>query len=217
MHDGDHLTCNGIQEILNIRASRNRGLSEDLRVAFPNTVPVRMPLYAIRMPLRLAIAIAYGVGLACMPYLIGRHNIFLTLQLTTIFNDKMKNLNKYNNNSKFHTSVVLDNQNLNIVDREKELVMSKDLGSLLVKLSRLLEQEQYNAGKEFLGFENINFVTSLSLQDDSLNNQGVRDIIASTQLIVAELTVAELIKGLINNVVQLEEIHIVFVTWYFNE
>lgn len=152
-----------------------------------------------------------------MPYLIGRHNIFLTLQLTTIFNDKMKNLNKYNNNSKFHTSVVLDNQNLNIVDREKELVMSKDLGSLLVKLSRLLEQEQYNAGKEFLGFENINFVTSLSLQDDSLNNQGVRDIIASTQLIVAELTVAELIKGLINNVVQLEEIHIVFVTWYFNE
>lgn len=53
---------------------------------------------------------------------------------------KMKNLNKYNNNSKFQTSVVLDNQNLKIFDREKELVKSKDLGSLLVKLSRLLEQ-----------------------------------------------------------------------------
>lgn len=40
MKNGDHLTSDGIQEILNIRASINLGLSSGLRVAFPNTVPV---------------------------------------------------------------------------------------------------------------------------------------------------------------------------------
>jgi len=40
MNNRDHLTSDGIQEILNIRSSLNLGLSEDLRVAYPNTVPV---------------------------------------------------------------------------------------------------------------------------------------------------------------------------------
>lgn len=40
MNNGDHLTSEGIQEIVNIRATLNRGLSEELREAFPNTIPV---------------------------------------------------------------------------------------------------------------------------------------------------------------------------------
>jgi hypothetical protein len=35
-----HLTAEGLQEIINLRASINKGLSEVLARAFPNTVPV---------------------------------------------------------------------------------------------------------------------------------------------------------------------------------
>jgi len=40
MNNRDHLTSDGIQEIINIRSSMNLGLSDNLRAAFPNTVPI---------------------------------------------------------------------------------------------------------------------------------------------------------------------------------
>lgn len=40
----EHLTPRGLQEIVNIRASINNGLSDSLKVAFPNTIPVIRPL-----------------------------------------------------------------------------------------------------------------------------------------------------------------------------
>lgn len=39
-----HLTPDGLQEIVNIRASMNLGLSVGLKEAFPNTIPVARPL-----------------------------------------------------------------------------------------------------------------------------------------------------------------------------
>nr|YP_010608742.1 hypothetical protein PNX16_mgp029 [Drechslerella dactyloides]WAN89822.1 hypothetical protein [Drechslerella dactyloides] len=39
-----HLTLEGIQNLINIKASVNLGLSDKLKVAFPNTVPVSRPL-----------------------------------------------------------------------------------------------------------------------------------------------------------------------------
>jgi hypothetical protein len=39
----EHLTLDGIQEIVNIRATMNRGLSDTLKQAFPNTIPVPVP------------------------------------------------------------------------------------------------------------------------------------------------------------------------------
>jgi len=38
-----HLTVEGLQEIVNLKASLNLGLSDDLKAAFPNTVPVFRP------------------------------------------------------------------------------------------------------------------------------------------------------------------------------
>lgn len=35
----EHLTLGGLQEIINIRASLNTGLSNELKTAFPNTIP----------------------------------------------------------------------------------------------------------------------------------------------------------------------------------
>ncbi len=35
----EHLTIDGLQEIINIRASLNTGLSDELKTAFPNTIP----------------------------------------------------------------------------------------------------------------------------------------------------------------------------------
>lgn len=43
---GEHLTIEGLQSIVNIRASLNLGLSDDLKLAFPNTIPVVRPLVA---------------------------------------------------------------------------------------------------------------------------------------------------------------------------
>ena len=40
----EHLTHAGFQEIVNLRASINNGLSDTLTVAFPNTKPVPRPL-----------------------------------------------------------------------------------------------------------------------------------------------------------------------------
>ena len=40
---GEHLSIKGLQEIVNIRASMNLGLSDSLKTIFPNTVPVFRP------------------------------------------------------------------------------------------------------------------------------------------------------------------------------
>jgi hypothetical protein len=39
-----HLTQSGLREIVAIRASMNRGLSDKLKVAFPNVKPAKRPL-----------------------------------------------------------------------------------------------------------------------------------------------------------------------------
>jgi len=44
MKSGEHLSMKGLQAIVNIRASINLGLSEDLKTAFPDTVPVLRPI-----------------------------------------------------------------------------------------------------------------------------------------------------------------------------
>ena len=41
MQRKEHLTDKGVQTIVNIRASLNLGLSDDLKVAFPKTIPVK--------------------------------------------------------------------------------------------------------------------------------------------------------------------------------
>ena len=40
----EHLTLEGFKTIVAIRASINRGLSEELKIAFPDVVPVVRPL-----------------------------------------------------------------------------------------------------------------------------------------------------------------------------
>ena len=44
MFEGKHLTLEGIQEIVNIKASINLGLTENLNKAFSNTIPVAIPV-----------------------------------------------------------------------------------------------------------------------------------------------------------------------------
>jgi hypothetical protein len=44
MERGEHLKLEGLQAIINIRASLNLGLSEVLKAAFPKTIPVVRPL-----------------------------------------------------------------------------------------------------------------------------------------------------------------------------
>lgn len=41
---GRHVTLEGLQEIVNIRASMNKGLTEVLKIAFPKTIPVIRPI-----------------------------------------------------------------------------------------------------------------------------------------------------------------------------
>jgi hypothetical protein len=40
----EHLTIEGLKDIVNIKASINLGLPDKLKVAFPNTVPVIRPI-----------------------------------------------------------------------------------------------------------------------------------------------------------------------------
>jgi hypothetical protein len=43
MNRKEHLTVKGLQEIVNLRASMNLGLTDKLKIAFPNTKPVFRP------------------------------------------------------------------------------------------------------------------------------------------------------------------------------
>lgn len=58
---GRHTTLVGLQEILNIRASMNKGLTEELTAAFPKTIPV------VRPPLPLFLFIKKGGGDQIIP------------------------------------------------------------------------------------------------------------------------------------------------------
>jgi len=40
----EHLTIEGLHKIITIKATINRGLSDELKIAFPNTIPVPRPL-----------------------------------------------------------------------------------------------------------------------------------------------------------------------------
>ena len=40
----EHLTYEGLEKVVALKASLNRGLSEELKTVFPNTVPVLRPL-----------------------------------------------------------------------------------------------------------------------------------------------------------------------------
>ena len=43
MNNGEHLTEEGLKKILQIKASINKGLSEELKGMFPDIVPVQRP------------------------------------------------------------------------------------------------------------------------------------------------------------------------------
>jgi hypothetical protein len=47
MEQKDHLTVEGLQNIVNIRASLNKGLTDVLMNNFPNTIPVVKPSVAL--------------------------------------------------------------------------------------------------------------------------------------------------------------------------
>ena len=40
----EHLTTEGLRKVVNLRASINNGLSDELKAAFPDTIPVQRPL-----------------------------------------------------------------------------------------------------------------------------------------------------------------------------
>jgi hypothetical protein len=40
----EHITLEGLQKIINIRATLNFGLSKELQLMFPETIPVPRPL-----------------------------------------------------------------------------------------------------------------------------------------------------------------------------
>ena len=51
MKNKEHLTLEGLREIVALKASMNLGLSEKLRLAFPNVVPVKRP--EVELPLTI--------------------------------------------------------------------------------------------------------------------------------------------------------------------
>lgn len=44
MQKKEHLTLEGIQKIVNLKASINKGLSDELKITFPKTIPMERPL-----------------------------------------------------------------------------------------------------------------------------------------------------------------------------
>lgn len=47
LNDKAQASMEGLQNIINIKASMNKGLSKNLSIAFPNTNPIERPLVKI--------------------------------------------------------------------------------------------------------------------------------------------------------------------------
>lgn len=43
----EHLTMDGLEKIVAIKASINRGLSDELKAAFPHVIPVKRPIVTL--------------------------------------------------------------------------------------------------------------------------------------------------------------------------
>ena len=46
----EHLTRFGVQKIISIRASMNLGLTDSLKITFPNVIPVLRPTIKSKIP-----------------------------------------------------------------------------------------------------------------------------------------------------------------------
>jgi len=65
MSQGKHLTESGLQTIINIRATLNKGLSQALKEAFPNNVPVSRPLISPILQLQPQWVAGFTSGEGC--------------------------------------------------------------------------------------------------------------------------------------------------------
>jgi len=84
----EHLTIEGKRKIVNLRASMNNGLSDELKAAFPDTIPVQRPLVKdqiIKDPHWLA---GFASGEGCFYIKISKskaklgESVILTFQIT---------------------------------------------------------------------------------------------------------------------------------------
>ena len=73
MNRGEHVTEVGLQNIINIRASLNKGLSPSLKDAFPNFVPVPRPLVEANIPDHQWVA-GFTSGEGCFYIVISKSN-----------------------------------------------------------------------------------------------------------------------------------------------
>jgi hypothetical protein len=53
MNRGEHLTSKGLNGIINIKASINRGLTPALKEAFPNYIPEKRPFIDVKSLLHI--------------------------------------------------------------------------------------------------------------------------------------------------------------------
>jgi hypothetical protein len=44
MYHKEHLSSEGLQKIIGIKSAMNKGLSDKLKIDFPNVIPVQRPL-----------------------------------------------------------------------------------------------------------------------------------------------------------------------------
>jgi LAGLIDADG endonuclease len=98
----EHLTINGLNKILSIKASMNKGLSEDLKIAFPKVIPFLRPIVEvaiIKNPNWLA-----GFSSACFSINIAKslntktgYRVWLSFKITQHFRDEelLNSLVKY--------------------------------------------------------------------------------------------------------------------------
>lgn len=95
MKSGQHLSKEGLQAIVNIRATINLGLSEELKAAFPLTVPVARPEKEMPISLHPDWVAGFATGEGCFYVLAKKGNykvgtrFLLVFQLSQHIKDEM--------------------------------------------------------------------------------------------------------------------------------
>jgi len=119
----EHLTSNGLQQIVNLRASINTGLSSELKAAFPNTIPVPRPLVELSSSINPYWLAGFVSGDGCFQVKISKSvksklgfSVALKFQITQHSRDAelMRNFISYLGCGKYYQGTNRENGNLEV-------------------------------------------------------------------------------------------------------
>lgn len=172
----EHLTSNGIESLLSIKASMNKGLSDKLISKYPNIIPIVRPLIEPVKEINNKWLIGFIEGESCFSVRVReRENYKTGYQISLVFTlvQHSRDLSLMNSiKNHLNCGAMYDKPNIN----QAHYVISK-LSDINNKLVPLLTENSLQGSK---ALDAIDFckIAKLMVDKAHLNNEGINNIIS---------------------------------------